>query len=122
MKLINSIVIISILTIGIFACEFQNEETLFPDDFVVNQIDTVSYSLDVVPLLESQCYECHDAGNGIVFDTYPQLLIFVENDDLLLRVIRHEPGVPAMPLGAPMLSVSQISLIEDWVEQGALDN
>ncbi|MEM8909136.1 MAG: hypothetical protein AAGD05_14920 [Bacteroidota bacterium] len=104
------------------ACTYDSEEILFPPA----SCDTiaVSYQQRVLPILETNCYRCHDTANaqgGIQLEAYPDLreLALIGS---LLGAIRHEEGFSPMPQEAPKLSECTIETIAAWVNQGALDN
>ena len=103
-------------------CYYDNEEELYPTD-TCNTSD-MSYSADVLPILEDNCYSCHNqAGNqgGITLEGYSNLKTYVDNGKLL-GAIKHEDGFSAMPQGEPQLAECQIAKIEAWIDQGASDN
>ncbi len=88
--------------------------------------DTVnmSYSADVRPILETNCYSCHGNGNangGITLDTY-QAVNNVATSGMLMGVITHTAGYSPMPKGGAKLSVCDINKIKDWIDRGASNN
>ncbi len=103
-------------------CYYDNEEELYPENTCIT--DAMSYSGNVLPILEDNCYSCHDqAGNqgGVTLEGYSNLKVYVDNGKLI-GVINHASGFPAMPQGSPQLGQCQIDKIEAWVDQGALNN
>jgi uncharacterized membrane protein len=91
-----------------------------------NQCDTVNmkYSVNVQPILQSNCYSCHASGistAGVTLDTYAGVKQQADNGNLV-NVISHTPGYPAMPNGLPKLSDCNINIIKDWVDRGASNN
>ena len=58
---------------------------------------------------------------GIRVDTYESMKNLAESG-LLLKVLRHESGVVPMPYVLPKLSNCNISIIEEWVSNGALND
>ncbi len=104
------------------SCSSDNEEDLFPAPMV---LEDISYANDVTPILSNNCYGCHSSatavnGGGHILEGYTELQSYVDGGTLL-SVIKHEDGVSAMPPFG-MLSEIQISTIEIWIEEGALDN
>ena len=86
----------------------------------------VSYSQQVVPILQSICYNCHGQGNtagsgGIDLSTYANLKVYALNGYLVGNV-RHDPGYVPMPYGLPMLPSCEVNTIVAWVHQGILNN
>jgi len=114
--------ILAIFLTGIASCTYDNEEALFSEENCV--VEAVTYSLDVLPVLESECYQCHGNGEtsgGIDLDGYVNTKSFADNG-LLLCVIRHDDGCSAMPKNAPQLLECDIRHIRRWIENGAPEN
>lgn len=105
------------------ACTYHSEEDLFPGGDTCDT-SNVSYNQDVLPILVSNCYVCHDNINrqgGIVLEGYDQLKVQV-NSGRLIGAIRRENGFSPMPQGAPALPDCQIETIAQWIADGAPDN
>lgn len=88
--------------------------------------DTVNmtYSSDVKPILEANCYSCHGNGNtngGVTLDSYASVNSFAGSGDLI-GVITHASGYPPMPEGGAKLSDCDINKIKDWINRGATNN
>ncbi len=122
----NKIVCSSIGLLFIFilifsSCTYNSEEDLYP---VIEEMDIVSYSSDVLPIIETNCYTCHqDAAicGGINLEGYANLVVRVE-DGSLLGSIRHEDGWSAMPQGASKLPDNLIDRISSWIDQDYPNN
>lgn len=112
----------AILTAGaLHGCYYDVEEVLYPGGC---NSDNSTYSAVVLPILQRECYTCHDAlsqTGGINLEGYNRVFTLVQNGSLL-GVIRHAPGYRAMPDGRPKLDACTIEKIEKWVEAGALNN
>src|SRR4051812_39550980 len=85
--------------------------------------DTVNmtYSTDIQPILQANCYSCHGNGNiegGITLDTYPSVKNVSEGGELI-GTITHAAGYPPMPDGGGKLSDCDINKIKDWINRGA---
>src|SRR6476661_3844288 len=86
--------------------------------------DTVNmrYSVDVLPILQSNCYTCHSTANfaisGFNLENFSTLKAFADNGTLI-GVITHASGYPPMPQGRAQLSDCNINKIRDWVQRGA---
>jgi hypothetical protein len=118
----TSIYFFIMLSLFVSGCYYDNEEELYP----VNTCNTIemSYNTDVLPILQDNCYTCHDQASnlgGVTLEGYANLINYVENGKLL-GVIKHEQGFPEMPLGNPQLAQCQIDKIEAWVNQGSPNN
>jgi hypothetical protein len=91
----------------------------------------VSYSADVLPILESRCIQCHggDKTEGeLLMLTYDQLMAGGEDgvvvvpgdaDNSLMAQLLIEQK---MPKRGPKLTPAQTQIIVDWINQGALNN
>ena len=104
------------------ACVYDNEEELL----LTGSCDSSepSYSGDILPLIRTNCYRCHDAANNfgdVTLEGYDQLKIFAENGKLL-GVIKRQPGFFPMPQDAGKLDDCIIEKIENWVTNGAPNN
>jgi mono/diheme cytochrome c family protein len=78
---------------------------------------SVTYELSVKPILETNCFSCHNIGNssgGIDLTNYSALTSLAANGKLL-GSIRHMNGFSAMPQGADKLSDCDISIIDKWI-------
>jgi mono/diheme cytochrome c family protein len=90
--------------------------------------DTVgmTYTADVVPILQNNCYSCHGTGNtagsgGVLLEGYANLKPYAVNGQLVGN-ISHAAGYNAMPYGLPKLPDCEINTIVDWVNNGYLNN
>lgn len=87
--------------------------------------DTISFSDHIAPLVQINCMPCHNstqAEGSIVLETYDEIKGIAEADELLLHVIRHDPGYLPMPKDRPRLKDCEIRAFEVWVAQGRLNN
>jgi hypothetical protein len=107
--------------IAIFgSCTYDVDDELNPDC----EIETVTYSRTIVPILSAQCMSCHRnsaALGGVRLEDYEDLKIWVDNGRLL-GSIRHQPGFSRMPQGGPRLPACSIAQIEAWIAVGAPNN
>ncbi len=108
--------------IGVMSCEYHNEEELYPCDAIDTL--TVTYTATIVPILETNCYECHDAAaipSGIVLEGYNNIKVMIEANRVI-GAIRHLPGFSAMPKDRGKLPECDILKIEKWISQGYPNN
>jgi len=116
---------VAFLCFGCLACSSDSEPV--PEKDFLCDTDSVTYSGTIVPILEANCYTCHDANNastfadGILLEGYENLMVQV-NKGRLLGALKHQPGFTAMPRNLPQLPDSTICKIEVWIAAGALDN
>jgi mono/diheme cytochrome c family protein len=84
----------------------------------------MSYQNDILPILQENCYQCHDAQNNfgnVTLEGYNSLLVYV-NSGQLIGVINHDSGYSPMPKNASMLLECQIEKIESWITAGSMNN
>lgn len=118
------ITLMVILSIG-SGCYNDTEEELYGT--AACNLESLTYSLDVVPILSKNCYTCHSQSNapgrgaGIVLESYDKLMVAVKNG-LLLESITHGPNASPMPKNGLKLSECKINTIRKWIENGALNN
>ena len=107
------------LALGVMSCEYHNEEELYPC-----VPSTVTYSATIVPILEANCYECHDSQaipSGIVLEGYNNLKVMLDAGRVI-GAIRHQSGFSAMPKDRGFLPECEILQIEKWVSEGYPNN
>ena len=94
-------------------------------------VASVSFSADVLPIINSRCMNCHGGRNieaGLNLRTYEDIMAGSENGpviipgdgegSLLIEVIVKQ----LMPKKGPLLTPVQIQTISDWVAAGAPNN
>jgi len=112
-----------ILALFFTSCTSDNKDQLVPAT-----CDTVnmSYSIDIVPILQTHCYGCHGTGNtggsgGINLQDYNTLKGYALDGQLYAN-ITHTSNTPMPPPPAPKLGDCEINKILDWINQGAPNN
>jgi hypothetical protein len=118
------------LTVLIFSCKKSSEDILSAG--VTCDTVSVSYSGDVIPILQQNCYSCHGTGNtagsgGILLEGYSNIVTYATNGELPGDVSSPSgssggPGHIGMPYGGPMLPSCELNKIVAWVHQGSADN
>lgn len=111
-----------IVMIVFSSCYYDNEEELYPK--INGEIGDVSYSMDIVPILEKNCYVCHAEAvrlGNVNLEGYFDLIDYVD-DGSFIGAITHDPAYSPMPKGGPMLRSVVIDSIRAWIDQGALNN
>lgn len=109
-----------IIALAVPSCTYDNTEDLVGS----TQCDTtaISYINDIVPILQNNCYRCHDAANvstsGYQMDSHAFLLDYVDSGSLVERI--NDPVSP-MPTDGLMDECSRAK-IKAWVDAGALNN
>ena len=125
-KILFVALILSGAVLYLAGCSKESEESL--GDHSSSSCDTtnVSYSLQVLGILQTNCYPCHGPGNtagsgGIDLSTIDNLRIWAGNGYLVGNV-RHDPGYIGMPYGMRPLPSCETNTIVAWVHQGAKNN
>ena len=115
------VLIVALLTVtASSSCYYDTEDKLYPGGC---NTDNVTYRGTVLPIIELECYSCHDAltqNGGVNLEGYDHLLTWVANGKVL-SAIRHESDFP-MPDGEPKLDTCTIAKIQKWIVAGAQDN
>jgi hypothetical protein len=105
-----------------YSCYYDVEEELYPSTGC--ETTNLSYSLDIVPILNNNCYSCHDQASNfgnITLEGYDNVLPLA-TDGRLLGAIKHESGFSPMPQNAAQLVACDIEKIETWIADGAPNN
>lgn len=112
----------TLLILGLTGCYYDVEEDF--KKMVDCNTDGVSYTNDIVPILQNRCYKCHAEGlnlGNVTLEGYDRLKLLV-NSGRFLGAIRRDPGFSPMPQNEAMLPDCQIMKISAWIEAGAPNN
>lgn len=113
------------LSLGLSGCYYDDEETLYAlITPVACDTTNVTYTNDIIPILQRECYACHGSsapGGGYTLNTYTGVSVAV-NDGSLLGAVAHEAGFSKMPQGGNQLPDCEIQHIRSWINQGAPNN
>lgn len=113
------------------ACSYTNS---YEPPAPCNLPSTVSYQMNVLPILTQRCYSCHSAQNyqkeSSLFnmEDFTQVTYYANpangrnNVSFMVGNIRHDAGFIPMPKNASKLSACDIALIKAWVDAGAPNN
>lgn len=83
----------------------------------------VSYSKQIVPLFQSECYSCHSGGSpsgGIAMGTYATDKALASSGRLY-GAISYASGYSPMPKDRK-LSSCNIAAVKKWIAEGSLNN
>ncbi|HET8963113.1 MAG TPA: hypothetical protein VFM99_04405 [Chitinophagales bacterium] len=128
---INKVIILILIAMLFFgmsffqSCYYDNAEELLG----TQTCDTaaISFSQDVVPILETNCYACHSLangaseGSGYILEGY-DFIVDVISTGQLVGAVNWSDGFSFMPKNASQLPACERALITSWVNQGALNN
>ena len=112
------------------SCYYDNTEELYG----TIKCDTVdmSYTADILPILDAACLTCHNAtsagvlGGGNNLEGFDNLTTFITPGDaensILYASVAWIPGTSFMPKSAEQLSACDIAKIKSWITNGATNN
>jgi uncharacterized membrane protein len=102
-----------------------------PTDASAPAASTVSFAKDVLPILQSRCFNCHggqDTRAGLSVASYEALMAGSQHGAVII------PGDPAnslliqliqqgkMPKRGTKITADQLQILIDWIQAGALNN
>lgn len=113
--------VLILLFIGM-SCETTSKEILIENPC---KTENILFTTDVIPILEAKCYYCHDKGvassGGFNMAEFSEIQTRALSGKIS-GVINHADGFPKMPYGDDKLSDCNISIIEVWIDNGALED
>ena len=95
------------------------------------QTASVSFSNDILPILQSRCINCHGGDRvekGLILKTFADIMSGSENGSVVTPGDADNSKLAElivsqkMPKRGPKLTPPQVQIIIDWINQGALDN
>jgi len=119
----KKITIITLIFIGLTSCHKNKAEPIVEIDS--NCPDTILFSTQVMnDIFITSCNGCHSAGgSGSSWGVYTNHSNIANDADDILKTLKHESGVTAMPFGSlSPLNDSLIKGFECWIKQGKLNN
>jgi hypothetical protein len=105
-------------------CYYEIESELYPG--VCEIPESVSFSIDIEPIILSKCatsgcHEAADPADGIPLTSYQEIKAEADSDRLV-GGLTGGAGLTPMPRNRPALPQCDIKLIELWVANGAQNN
>lgn len=113
------------------AATAADQPTVPPTSDSSAQTATVGFSADVLPILQSRCFNCHGGDKteeGLNLTTFAGLMAGSENGPVIIpgdadnSLLAEQIVSQEMPKRGPKLTPPQIQTILDWINQGALEN
>ncbi len=126
MKTIYTIFLICIASITLSACFYDKAAVVYPTAALSCDTTNVTYSNQIVSILNAQCNYCHGAaansiGGGIYLNTYAALKPYVNNGSFLNSILQNGKA-SAMPRNGAKMDNCSILKIQSWINKGALNN
>ena len=102
------------------ACKYDNEAELYPNPPVCDTIQ-MTYSTDILPILQTHCYGCHSVGSNISghpFDDYNIIKNYALIGKLVARTNDTLKPMP-QPQAGGLLDECLRLKIKAWANRGA---
>ncbi len=83
-----------------------------------------TFAAVIYPIIETNCVGCHSntrTEGGVNLSTHSKILPYI-NSGSFMGTIEHKPTYPVMPTSGIKLSECNISLLNQWIANGALNN
>jgi hypothetical protein len=119
-------IIVVLVSFLFTACFYDKADVLYPTTSAVCDTTSITYSNQIVTILNAQCNYCHGAsansiGGGIALNTYAALKPYVNNGRFLNSILQNGKA-SAMPRNGAKLDNCSILKIQTWINRGALNN
>lgn len=117
------IIVVCIMT----SCYYDNEEKLYSELNTNCDLENVTFSATIKPILQASCYTCHsnanylNSGGGIKLENHADVQTMVNNGKLMGSVT-HASGFIHMPKDGAKLPDCEISQLQKWVDNQAPNN
>ena len=88
----------------------------------------VDYETEIQPIFNANCIGCHGGSGGLYLTSYSDLMendVVIPNNSAESQLIRKLRGTALesqMPPNEDPLDETTITLIETWIDEGALEN
>jgi hypothetical protein len=124
-RLFIPIVIISIFSLFIVSCYYDNEEFLYPVIETTCDTTNVTYSVTIVTMMNNNCYSCHSNktaaanGNNLRLENYSDV---VYNSEKITSSIKQTGSTIPMPKNGSKIKSCYITQWDIWVRKGMINN
>lgn len=119
-KILPAVLVIALISAAcFFSCQSLNEQDLFGERDCDTSI--VTYSGNILLILQNNCYDCHSAGSSLNFEGYGNFVVYV-NTGRVYGAVNHLSGYLQMPRDRPKLPECELAQINKWIREGALNN
>lgn len=106
------------------SCYYDKADLLYPNAAKCDTTGTISYSKQIVPLLQQQCLPCHSVSSpdgGIIIGSYTSDRALAVSGRLF-GSINYSPGYSAMPKGRAKMTACQLATVKKWIDNGSPNN
>ena len=98
------------------ACLTNVEEQIETDPTALDPCATITFSMNVKPIIDTNCIQCHGSG-----DNFPNLTSY-NGISANAELVKSETVSRRMPQTSVGLTNDEISAISCWVDAGALND
>lgn len=110
------------------SCYYDKEEYLYGTG-CPTAAASPSFASDIEPILSANCYGCHNTSNAptlgasIDLQGYTNLKAYISsNSGTFSSSINQDGSATAMPKGGSKMSTCNLTLIQNWISSGMLNN
>ena len=117
------------------SCQYQNRESIILNKAsntttaLCDTTKTMRYSMDILPILKSNCYSCHSntnngsLGGSIAIENFTDLKNLVDANYIIHVIKQDDPAnYKSMPKNSSKLPDCDVAKIQKWITSGALNN
>lgn len=103
------------------ACTYRKESDLIKPGKEICDTSSVSFSASIKPILDTHCTSCHrEGGTGPGnFNDFTTFQSYVNSGQIRNRVIDQKTMPPS---SNPDLSDCELTALDKWIKEGALNN
>ena len=125
-KSLKNSVIVFFISVGFTACFYDKADVVYPTTASACDTTTVTYSNQIVSIVNAQCNYCHGAaansiGGGIYLNTYAAMQPYIKNGSFLNSILQNGKA-SAMPKNGSKMDNCSILKIQSWINKGAINN
>ena len=125
MNKINLRILLPVILITMGACYYDSEEDLFPEVNNDCNLENLTFSTDIVSILDNKCWSCHSNSTAASFGASIKLEDYADvasQFDAVLGSVNHVSSYSPMPKNGGKLPSCELQKLETWNLDGKLDN
>jgi hypothetical protein len=122
MKIHFSKLVVGICIVGSVVVSSCTKDKVPPIVVDATCTDTISFSADILPIMQNNCTSCHDSNNASGGYDLSNHAGVTQNTAKVLGSMMQDGSASSMPQGAPKLADSLIQKVNCWINQGAKNN
>ncbi|MBK9318326.1 MAG: hypothetical protein IPM91_05525 [Bacteroidetes bacterium] len=118
-RMLNSIVLATVLALLFTGCYYVVEEALYPSSGTCDT-SNITYANTIAPIMTDACVSCHSGGapsGNIDLSSYANVKIQADNG-ALYGSMNHDPNWSAMPQGGNKTDACTLLKIQTWINKG----